>query len=70
LYYELEDYGNAEKYLLKSLSMHPNFEAALYYIGKTYIKLGRNKDATISFKKILEIDPDCKKAKEELSKIN
>lgn len=56
-YYRLEDYGQAEKYLLKAMKKNEKDGEAAYTLGLTYIELEKDKEAIASFQKAVTVDP-------------
>ncbi len=56
-YYRMEDYGQAEKYLLNALEKNEKDGEAAYSLGLTYIELERDKDAISYFQKAVNADP-------------
>ena len=58
LYYEKKDYERSEEYYLKALKIQPDFSSALLGIGRTYVAMGRLKDAIGKLEKAVRINPD------------
>ena len=55
-HYRMEDYGNAEKYLLKALKNNEKDGEAAYTLGLTYIELEKGRDAISYFEKAVSAD--------------
>lgn len=58
IYFSLNDYKNASKYLTKAASVQLDNIELLSLTAETYRMTGRADDAIIIFEKILEIEPD------------
>jgi tetratricopeptide (TPR) repeat protein len=56
-YYNLEDYGKAEKYLIDALLKNGNDAEAAYTLGRTYLELEEEKKAIPPFVKAVELQP-------------
>ncbi len=57
-YYELENYGQAEKFLAIEVNAHPTSVAAVSLLGKVYIELSNYKHAIAIYNKALNLDPN------------
>lgn len=56
-YYNLEDYGQAEKYLKDALSKNSQDAYATYTLAQTYLELEDRKSAIVQFQKAIELEP-------------
>lgn len=56
-YFQLEDYGNAEKVLLGVVAKDPKDALAHYTLGKTYMELELEKKAITYYQKAVDLDP-------------
>lgn len=56
-YYNLEDYGKAEKYLMDALSKNEKDAEAAYTLGRTYLELEEEKKAIAPFEKAVALEP-------------
>lgn len=56
-YYNLEDYGKAEKFLLEAIAKNPKDAEAVYTLGRTYLELDDEKKALPQFQKAVELEP-------------
>lgn len=56
-YYNLEDYGKAEKYLKDALTKNDKDAEAAYTLGRTYLELENEKSAISQYQKAVELDP-------------
>jgi tetratricopeptide (TPR) repeat protein len=56
-YYHTEDYGKAEKYLLKAIANNDKDADAAYTLGRTYIELENEKSAIPQFQKAITLEP-------------
>ena len=56
-YYNLEDYGKAEKYLKDALRENGQDAYAAYTLGQTYLELENEKNAVVQFQKAIELEP-------------
>ncbi len=56
-YYNLEDYGKAERYLKEALSKNDKDGESAYTLGRTYLELDDEKSAIPQFEKAVELDP-------------
>lgn len=56
-YYNLEDYGKAEKYLKEAMAKNTQDAYAAYTLGKTYLELEDEKSAIVQFQKAIELEP-------------
>lgn len=56
-YYNLEDYGKAEKYLKDAVNKNAKDADAFYTLGRTYLELEDEKSAMEVFKKAIELTP-------------
>ena len=56
-YYNLEDYGKAEKYLKDAISKNNNDAEAAYTLGRTYLELEEDQNAIPQFQKAVELEP-------------
>jgi tetratricopeptide (TPR) repeat protein len=56
-YYNLEDYGKAEKYLKDALSKNDKNAEAAYTLGHTYLELENEKSAISQYQKAVELEP-------------
>lgn len=55
-YYNLEDYGKAEKYLKDAIGKNAYDAYAAYTLGQTYLELENGKDAIVQFQKAIELE--------------
>ena len=65
-YYNLEDYGKAEKYLKEAIAKNDKDAESVYTLGRTFIELEDEKSAIPLFQKALELDPTKSKWMYEL----
>jgi tetratricopeptide (TPR) repeat protein len=56
-YYNLEDYGKAEKYLKEAIAKNNNDGEAAYTLGRTYLELEDEQSAIPQFQKAVELEP-------------
>jgi tetratricopeptide (TPR) repeat protein len=56
-YYQIEDYGKAEKFLLEAIAKNPKDAEAAYTLGRTYLELENEKSAIPQFQKAVELEP-------------
>jgi tetratricopeptide (TPR) repeat protein len=56
-YYNLEDYGKAEKYLNDAINKNAQDADAFYTLGRTYLELENGKSAIEAFKKAVKLSP-------------
>ena len=56
-YYNLEDYGKAEKYLKEALDKNHDDAEAAYTLGRTYLELENGKSAIEQFKSAINLSP-------------
>ena len=56
-YYNLEDYGKAEKYLKEALAKNDKDAEAAYTLGRTYLELEDEQSAIAQFQKAVESEP-------------
>ncbi len=56
-YYNLEDYGKAEKYLKEALEKNEKDAESAYTLGRTYLELDEEKNAIPQFEKAVELEP-------------
>lgn len=56
-YYNLEDYGKAEKYLKEAISKNDKDAEAFYTLGRTFLELEDEKNAIPQFQKAVELEP-------------
>jgi tetratricopeptide (TPR) repeat protein len=56
-YYQMEDYGKAEKFLLEALAKNDKDAEAAYTLGRTYLELENEKGAIPQFQKAVELEP-------------
>lgn len=66
-YIQLKEYDNAEKELLRALSIDKNYEKAYYNLGVLYEKKQDTKKAMEFYKKVISLNPGHEKAKQKLS---
>jgi tetratricopeptide (TPR) repeat protein len=57
-YYELENYGQAQKYLIVALQENPRHLQSVTLLGKVLIELSNYKQAIEVYNKTLELDPN------------
>lgn len=57
-YYELENYGQAQKFLNNALAVNPRQIEAVTLLGKVLIELSDYKQAIAVYNKTLQLDPD------------
>lgn len=57
-YYNLEDYGKAEKYLKEAIAKNSNDAESFYTLGQTYLELEDEKSAIAQLKKAVELEPE------------
>ncbi len=56
-YYNLEDYGKAEKYLKEAIAKNDKDAESAYTLGRTYLELDDEKSAIPQFEKAVELEP-------------
>jgi tetratricopeptide (TPR) repeat protein len=56
-YYNLEDYGKAEKYLKEAIAKNDKDAEAAYTLGRTYLELEDEQSAIPQFQKAVELEP-------------
>ncbi|MEO8820428.1 MAG: tetratricopeptide repeat protein [Ginsengibacter sp.] len=56
-YYNMEDYGKAEKYLKDALAKNDKDAEAAYTLGRVYLELENEKNAISQYQKAVELDP-------------
>jgi tetratricopeptide (TPR) repeat protein len=56
-YYNLEDYGKAEKFLKEALAKNDKDAESAYTLGRTYLELEEEKSAIPQFEKAVELEP-------------
>jgi tetratricopeptide (TPR) repeat protein len=56
-YYNLEDYGKAEKYLIDAVAKDDKNAQAAYTLGRTYLELENEKSAIPQYQKAIELEP-------------
>ncbi len=56
-YYNLEDYGKAEKYLGEAVAKNEKDAESVYTLGRTYLELEEEKKAIPEFEKAIELEP-------------
>jgi tetratricopeptide (TPR) repeat protein len=61
-YMEAEDYTNALSCLDRAIKIDPKNAKAYFYQGNTFVKLAKYQEATKSYQRALEIDPNPKYA--------
>ena len=64
-----QEYLNGANYFSEVIYANPGFATAFYSRGLCFKGLGEFQKAAYDFKKALEVDPDFREAKIELSKI-
>jgi tetratricopeptide (TPR) repeat protein len=57
-YYEMENYGQAEKHLTAEIAVNPKSFDAVSLLGKVYIELSNYKHAIAIYNKALNLDPN------------
>ncbi|WP_207493238.1 tetratricopeptide repeat protein [Aridibaculum aurantiacum] len=57
-YYELENYGQAQRFLNDAFNENPKHTEAVTLLGKVYIELSNYKQAIAVYNKTLELDPN------------
>lgn len=67
LYFDLNDYENANYYFDEFLNVYPQDEDALYYKGRIHEELNDRNSAIKFFNEVLHENPECKKAKKRLN---
>jgi len=55
-YYELEDYGKAEKLLLNLVAKDPTDAVCVYTLARTYLEMGQEENSVPYYVKALELD--------------
>ncbi len=55
-----DNYGKAEEYLQKALTLNPNNPYALLNMGAVYQNTGRLEKACQMYNKVIELDAKCK----------
>lgn len=68
-YYNLEDYGKAEKYLKEALSKNDKDAEVSYTLGRTYLELEQEKNAIPQFEKAVALEPTRSQWQYELGSI-
>ena len=68
-YYNLEDYGKAEKYLNQALVKNDKDAEAAYTLGRTYLELEEEKNAIPQFEKAVSLEPSRSQWQYELGLI-
>jgi len=61
------EFLKAHEMFIKTLSLKPDFAEALFHLGNTQKKLGRDSDAIVSFQKALYLRPEWPEARNNLS---
>ncbi|MEO8823858.1 MAG: tetratricopeptide repeat protein [Ginsengibacter sp.] len=56
-YYNLEDYGKAEKYLKEAITKNDKDAEAIYTLGRTFLELEDEKSAISQYQKAVESEP-------------
>jgi tetratricopeptide (TPR) repeat protein len=56
-FYNLEDYGKAEKYLKEALAKNGQDAYAAYTLGQTYLELEDEKNAIVQFQNAIDLEP-------------
>src|SRR6185312_15605704 len=56
-FYNLEDYGKAEKYLKEALAENGQDAYAAYTLGQTYLELEDEKNAIVQFQNAIVLEP-------------
>jgi tetratricopeptide (TPR) repeat protein len=56
-YYNLQDYGKAEKYLKHAVAKDDKNPEATYALGRTYLELENEKSAIAQYQKAVQIEP-------------
>jgi tetratricopeptide (TPR) repeat protein len=56
-YYNMEDYGKAEKYLKDAIAKNDKDAEAAYTLGRTYLELDNEKSAISQYQKAVELEP-------------
>lgn len=69
IYYSMNDFKNASKYLTKASSIHTDDVEVLNLTAETYKKVGHSDDAVILFEKILELEPNNSFANAKIGEI-
>jgi tetratricopeptide (TPR) repeat protein len=68
--YERDDYLSAETALNKALAMDPQFDSAHYYLGRCLERRGADEDALVSFRRVLQLDPEHSRARQAIERIS
>jgi tetratricopeptide (TPR) repeat protein len=68
-YYNLEDYGKAEKYLKDAIAKDDKNALATYTLGRTYLELENEKSAISQYQKAVEMQPSISQWSYELGLI-
>jgi tetratricopeptide (TPR) repeat protein len=58
LEYNNADYGAAASALEKAIAVQPDYSNARYFLGLSYARLGRTKDALTQFSRLSADNPD------------
>ena len=56
-FYNLEDYGKAQKYLKEAIEKNAQDAYAAYTLGQTYLELEDEKNAIVQFQNAIELEP-------------
>ncbi|MEO6219452.1 MAG: tetratricopeptide repeat protein [Ginsengibacter sp.] len=56
-YYQTEDYGKAQNYLLRAIAKNDKDAESAYTLGRTYLELENEQNAIPQFKKAITIEP-------------
>ena len=60
LQYDDKDYANAVTSLEKAVSLSSQYANARYFLGLSYVRVGRNSDAILQFEELAKTNPDNK----------
>ncbi len=68
-YYEDKVWDSAQVHLERAVSLLPNYSDALYYLGLTYGKLGKESQAIAAFSAVLDLNPNNETVKKILENL-
>lgn len=69
LHYEAGRFEKAREVLEQAVSDTPDYANALYFLGRTYEKLGDNAKALVRFERVLQLNPDNAEIKAAIEKL-
>lgn len=68
IYFQLDDYDNAKKFIQKSLEYDNNNAVVIDHLGDVFYKLNKTDKAIDLWRKALELDPDKNEIQEKINK--